>query len=305
MLSIQEVGTEILTHNPRKLYIMVGQEYGIKTKYIDILAEHYGRKEECLSMSSIIDIMNTKHIIPLQPAVYVVRYDDSFITDLSDKLVASIESLNVIGTIVCIYDQDKYTSKLDKFLSNYVVSIDAVNDTFMSKYIKSDFPSLNSTCVDTIVSIATDYGQAKNMARCLNKLDSVDIDSLDKSDLCDLFGYHTEFTSDKLKLGIAARDFKYLTEKLDMYVGDYDSILYDIMATMLEIDKLLDNNRIDSIFKPYISAWNRYDLYMMFVHAYDMLKLNRSGKVSDLKSAILYLFSLLRFSPIPSSGELL
>ena len=85
MLSIQEVGTEILTHNPRKLYIMVGQEYGIKTKYIDILAEHYGRKEECLSMSSIIDIMNTKHIIPLQPAVYVVRYDDSFITDLSDS----------------------------------------------------------------------------------------------------------------------------------------------------------------------------------------------------------------------------
>ena len=82
MLTIQEVGTEILTHNPRKLYVMVGQEYGVKMKYVDILAEYYGKKEEMSSMSDVINIMNTKHIIPLQPAVYIVRYDESFISCL-------------------------------------------------------------------------------------------------------------------------------------------------------------------------------------------------------------------------------
>lgn len=304
MLTIQEVGTEILTHNPRKLYIMVGQEYGVKMKYVDILAEYYGKKEEMSSMSDVINIMNTKHIIPLQPAVYIVRYDESFISSLSDKVIRTIENLKVIGTIICIYDQDKYVSKLDKYLSKYVVSIDAISDIFMSKYLKADFPNLTSECITSIVDIATDYGQAKNMARCLNMLDKTDVSKLDKSDISELFGYQTQFNADKLKLGIAARDFKYLSDKLDMYVGDYDSILYDIMATMLELDKLLDNGRVNSDFKPYVSGWNRYDVYMMFVHAYDLLKLNRSGKVSDLKSAILYLFSLLRVSPIPSTGEL-
>lgn len=305
MLSIQEVGTEILTHNPRKLYIMVGQEYGIKMKYVDILAHYYGRKEECSSMSDVINIMNTKHIIPLDPAVYIIRYDESFVSTLSDKIVSVIESLKVVGTIVCIYEQEKYTTKLDKFLPNYVVSIDAVSDIFMSKYIKSDFPNLSDSCISNIVSIANDYGQAKNMANCLSKLGSTDIESLDKSNMGELFGYQTQFNSDKLKLGVAARDYKYLSDKLDLYVGDYDIIFYDIMSTMLELDKLLDNSRIDSIFKSYISGWNRYDVYMMFVHTYDMLKLNRSGKISDVRSAILYLFSLLRFSPIPNSGELI
>ena len=43
MLSIQDVGTEILNNNPGKFYIFGGTEYGIKCKYFDIIMTHYGK----------------------------------------------------------------------------------------------------------------------------------------------------------------------------------------------------------------------------------------------------------------------
>ena len=42
MRNIQDVGTEILQNTPKKFYIFVGEEYGIKMKYIEILSKHFG-----------------------------------------------------------------------------------------------------------------------------------------------------------------------------------------------------------------------------------------------------------------------
>ena len=49
MRTIQEVGTEILTGTPAKMYVMIGQEYGIKMKYIKILANHYNTEKAKLT----------------------------------------------------------------------------------------------------------------------------------------------------------------------------------------------------------------------------------------------------------------
>ena len=90
MLTIQEVGQEVLTGTPKKFYAFVGSEYGVKEKYIELLSNHYGRKVESESVQDILNIMKTRHIIPLQPTLYVVRYDESFISTLSNSTAVTI-----------------------------------------------------------------------------------------------------------------------------------------------------------------------------------------------------------------------
>ena len=106
MLTIQEVGTEIMQGNPRNFYVMTGSEYGIKRMYIQYLINHYKNYKEADSVESVLTTMSTKHFVPLQPTVYVVRYDDAFITSLNDKTSARIQSIKIIGTIVCLYESD-------------------------------------------------------------------------------------------------------------------------------------------------------------------------------------------------------
>ena len=111
MLTIQEVGTEILGNTPKKFYIFGGTEYGIKCKYIDIMKEHYGKFKECQSVNEIIKLMSTRHFIPLEPTLYIIRYDEEFLSSLSDDTEKQIDKLNIVGTVVCIYELDKHVVK--------------------------------------------------------------------------------------------------------------------------------------------------------------------------------------------------
>lgn len=111
MLSIQQLGLEILNHTPRKFYVFGGSEYGIKARYIDELAKYYGQKIECNTVSEIIATSKIKQIIPLGPALYVVRYDEEFGSNISADLAKQINNLNISGTVVCLYET-KYFSKI-------------------------------------------------------------------------------------------------------------------------------------------------------------------------------------------------
>jgi ABC-type antimicrobial peptide transport system ATPase subunit len=105
MLSIQEAGQQILRGNPGKFYIFVGQEFGIKTKYLESLVNHYnGEYVEIESVNDVLSMMRTKHLIPLTPKLYIARYDEDFIQSISDSTFKNIESTKIIGTIVCIYE---------------------------------------------------------------------------------------------------------------------------------------------------------------------------------------------------------
>ena len=100
MRTINEVGMEILSGNPKGFYVFLGPEYGIKCKYIDSLKQHYGDLKEYPSVNSLLKMFNTRRLIPLSPCVYVVRYDEDFLSSLSEKTKSTIHKTNFIGTVV-------------------------------------------------------------------------------------------------------------------------------------------------------------------------------------------------------------
>ena len=108
MLSIQDVGLSVFSDTPKNFYIFGGAEYGIKDKYIDILVSKVGAKIEYDSVTDVIGLMSKNHIIPLQPQVYVVRYDKNFLSWLNKDNATRLMSLKIVGTLVLIYEDTKY-----------------------------------------------------------------------------------------------------------------------------------------------------------------------------------------------------
>ena len=300
MRNIQDVGLEILGNNPAKIYIFVGSEYGIKSKYIECLSKYYGSKVEADSLYDVIKTMKTKRILPLPPAVYVVRYDEDFISILNDKTQEELLTCKVIGTIVCIYDQPKHASKLSKYLPDLTVSIDSVDPHYVEKYLHSDFPNLNDRFIKLSVSASSDYNQAKNICRCMMNGPTSEMYKLSDDELVEMFGYATKSSENMLKLGIAGKDFKFLCNKIDEFDGELQSVFYTILSTMIEIDKCMDSRNVQSDLKKYTQLWTREDVYYMFMNTYDMLLRCRSWSISNTKDCILYLFSLLKFKRIPN-----
>ena len=300
MLTIQEVGTEILGNNPRKFYVLGGPEYGIKKKYINHLAEFYHQPiKESPSVHDIINLMSVRHIIPLQPMVYVIRYDEDFISRLNDVYANTIQKTNIIGTIICLIDDEKQLSKCAKYLPNNTVSIDPVNPKFLEKYLKSDYPELDVKFINWIIKIATDYNQAYNMCGCINILDDAAKLKLTEASITQLFGHEYSSTEKQLQLGVAARNFKYLLDVVATYDDDLDKIYYTCLQTMIELDKLMDNPKTDSPLKPYVKLWTRQDVYYMFMNTYKELQDSRS-RTTDVQNSLIYLFGLLQFKNIPS-----
>lgn len=298
MRNIQEVGKEILLNAPAKLYIFVGSEYGIKCKYMQQLQEYYqGRKVESTSVSEVLSMMKKKRIIPLQPSLYVVRYDEPFISSLNDKVAKEIDSINICGTLVCLYEGAKFNSRLDKYLGKYTVSIDAVGDNFVEKYLHSDFPGLADRLVRIAINSSSNYGHARNICRAMKAANEKDLMRLKDEDLYRLFNFRREGTEAQIRLGVAARNFEYLMEVLDG-IDDHDGVVYMCIQTMVDIDKAMDAGYAPAELKPYMGSWSRSDVYTCMCNAYDTLKLGRSIS-SKLEENVVLLFSSICQNPIP------
>lgn len=300
MLSVQEVGTQILTQNPTQFYIFAGEEYGIKSRYLEILESFYHRVVESSSVTEVLSLMRVKHLIPLQPTLYVVRYDEEFLTSLDAKSQDAIKHTNIVGTIVCIYEQPKHLNKCAKYLPEFTVSIDGVSSQFIKKYLHTDFPALPDRLIDIAVKSAVNYGQAKNICRSMKFAAVEDLCMLSDDDLLNLFGYVGTSTEIQLKHGIASKNFSFLLQVLDQYSGDADTVLYTILSTMIELDKILDNKHVQSELRDYASRWTHADVYHMFTHAYSALKQLRSYSIADSMDIVIYLAGLLSFTQIPS-----
>lgn len=301
MISIQDAGQQILTGHPLKFYAMVGSEYGVKSKYIDILRDHYeGRYLEADSVQGVLSTMRVKRIIPLEPTLYVIRYDEEFITSLDKETLSKINSTKIIGTIVCIYEQQKHANKLSKYLGEYTVSIDAVSPQFILKYLHSDYPNLSEKYLKIAVSISKNYGHAKSICAALSSVKESDLQRYTDEELRKLLGYSNVSNDNQLKQGVAARDFNFLLAMLETYPDEYDKVLYAILSTMVELDKLMDNKFTQSELRPYVKGWTRSDIYYMFMHTFGELEKLRSISTYDPKNSVLYLFGLLKFSPVPT-----
>lgn len=299
MISIQDLGMQILNHKPQKFYVFGGIEYGIKMRYIDELEKYYGKKEEHQSVSDLLSFMNTKHIIPLGPCVYVVRYDEVFASQINEKFANRIKNSKINGTIVCIYDSDKIITKMNKYIPNYTAVIDVVNPQFVAKYLKSDFPKLSDRLINIAVNSTSDYGQAKNMCYSM-MLDFDNISKLQDNDIEKLFGRETISTSTQLRIGIASRNFNYLINIIENYDGTLDDIIFTMIQVMIDLDKIKTNKRTQLDIAEYGNYWSVEDIYYMFMHCYDQLMKIRSLSSYDPYDSLIYLIGLLKFQRIPS-----
>lgn len=304
MLSIQEAGKQILTGNPKGFYVFVGQEYGIKEKYIQSLVDHYKTCKEIDSVNDVLNMMQTKHIIPLSPAVYVIRYDEEFIQSLSDKTLKRIESINIIGTIICIYESSKHYSKCSKYLPNYTVSFDSVNSAFIKKYLKSDFPNLDDRFIDFVVQHKQDYKSAYHMCNSIS-YSNLDPSCFDDKMLAESLGCNDSSTEKQLRAGIASKNFRYTLSVLESYSDNLDQVFYTILNTLIELDKITSNKYAQSDLRRYADSWTKADIYYMFMNTYEELKRVRSHSSYKVMNSLIYLLSLLQFSSVPAPEVML
>ena len=298
MLSIQEVGLSILGDNPKNFYILGGSEYGIKDKYIEILVSKIGSKLEYETVSEVINLMSKHHIIPLQPQVYIVRYDKDFVSkakDLADKVL----SLNIVGTLVLIYEDEKDITKLDKSFPGNTAVISAIDTKLMQKYLKSDFPELDKQTIEYAAKNAFNYYQAKSICKCLNAVRDKII--LSEKQMVALFDIQPNYSNNDVQVAVASRNFNALVYIAEHYDGDLQNILYQILRVMIELDKVQSSRYSNSPLKEYAKNWKPTDIYWMFNHTYEAIKSLRSGYTIEVKDLITYLGALMVFKNIPET----
>lgn len=300
MISIQDLGLSIMSDTPSSLYIVGGQEYGIKDSYIDRLTKFYGKKEEYPSVKSLIDFLSVKHLIPLEPSLYVVRYDETFVSSINTELAHKVNKLKFKGTILCVYTDKKSIDKLDKFFPNNVCVIDAVNPKFVEKYLHNDFPELDERFVRLATNCSKSYGHARTICRSLIHADKQLILKMTDSQLSELFGCSDSSLESDIQIAIAARNFQVGVRLIEMYTGDLNNIVYTFLQTMIDMEKILTSKYSDSPLKDYAKAWKIQDVYHVFMNAYSQLSKLRSNTSTDVKSSLIYLFGLLTFRDVPS-----
>lgn len=300
MISIQDLGLSIMSETPKSLYIVGGQEYGIKDKYIDHLTRFYGKKEEYPSVEQVVDFLSVKHIVPIEPSLYVVRYDEGFVSSISPALTQKINRMKIKGTIFCVYSEKKSIDKLDKFFPNNVCVIEAVNPKFIEKYLHSDFPDLDDRSIQVATKCSTSYGHARTICKSLMCADKEVIASMTDAQLATLFGCTDTSVEEDIQRAVAGRNFNLASHLLDSYNGNMDNLVYTILQTMIDMEKILTSKYSDSHLKEYAKLWKLEDIYHMFMNAYAELEKLRSNTSTDIKSSLIYLFGLFTFKDIPS-----
>ncbi|MCM1226162.1 MAG: hypothetical protein NC320_01895 [Clostridium sp.] len=301
MLSIQEVGQQVLTGKPKSFYIFIGEEYGIKEKYLDNLKNHYQDSSEISKVSELFEIMNHKRIIPLQPKLYIARYDEEFIQNMDKNTAAVISKMEskIIGTLVCVYELPKHVNKCLKYLPDHTVSFDGINSNFIKKYLTVDFPSLESSLIDFSVQLHKDYKSAYNACISLSNADTDVLTKYNGTELSKALGTSFSASESQFRQGIASRNFGYCLSVVDNYNGDLNLLIYTFLSTMIDLEKLLSNPKQQSDLSKYNKCWNIADVYNMFMNVYNELEKSRSISTYDVYTRLVYLISILQFSPVP------
>lgn len=289
-----------MSDSPKQLYIVGGSEYGVKDKYIATLTQFYGKKEEYPTVASLIDFLSVKHLVPVAPSLYVVRYDETFVASASAALAQKIKSLKFKGSIFCVYDDPKHITKLDKFFPGCTCTIEAVNPKFIEKYLHSDFPRLDDRSIKIATYCATSYGHARTICQSMSNAKPELLARMPEHELKKLFGCTDTSGESDIQRAIAARNFNAACKLLDKYEGNIDNLIYTLLQTMIEMEKVLTSKYANSELRDYAKVWKIEDVYHMFMHGYHELDKLRSNTSSDSKSSLIYLFGLLTFKDIPS-----
>lgn len=297
MLSIQDVGLSVFSDSPKSLYILGGSEYGIKAKYIDILVSKVGPKLEYSSVADVLKLMSTFHIVPLKSQVYVVRYDKSFVSALDKDLASKLLHAQIIGTLVLLYEDSKEITKLNKWFPDNTAVIDPIDPKHMIKYLTVDFPSLDKKAIAQVAKYAKNYYQAQNICRSMDCIKEKQL--LTERQMLSLFDIKLTYTNADVQVAIASKNFNAFAYIVDHYEGDLNTLFYQILWVMTELEKCKSSKYVNSPLKQYAKAWTVTDIYFMFNHVYEALKSLRSGYTGDIADILTYLGSLFMFKSVP------
>lgn len=292
MRQIGEVASEILGGNPQKLYILCGDEYGVKQEYIESLKQYYGGCTEYNSMLKLIDFFKTKQLFQPNPAVYVIRYDDEFVKSLSESLADQIVKLNIIGTIVCIYDDKKHESAMEKYLPDYTVIVDDMHPRFIQKHLKARFPVRMHSFIESVNFSGMSYGEALNLCISAEYLSDSDLDR--PLDVFNELACQRPHTPAEFSILFADKDFSACADIISSYNENPTELYYAMCNALLGIENVLTCDWKAKSSPYYVSArkWNIVDVKTVFGYVYDELKRSRTTGVTNGTDSLLYLLEL-------------
>lgn len=287
MLTIQEVGNEILTNHPRRFYVFCGTENGVKDKYIEHLQSFYGKKVEMDSFAELASQLQFPPLVSI-PTLYVIRYDKEFLSKVNEQTAEQIENLYIDGTVIMIYSENA-SSKVVKHLGDYTIDIAPLNDMLKLKYLSQEFPQISSIVLGNVIKLANDYVSARNVCSCISRLPAMKVNDLSAEDIDKTFIIRAGVDEGAIRNDIFSRDVCKALTDLDNYDGDKNYLFYNIMNTMTTLEK--QNNR----------GWNKEDIVLFNDLAYRFLLGSRTIYV-DLYNLLVILFCSMGVSPIPKLG---
>lgn len=295
MITIQEFGTSVMNKDLKSLYIMCGCEYGVKRRYIQMMSEIYGgRCTEYETLDSVLDLMKVKRIIPLQPSLYIVRYDDSILQS-GEKHAKKFSTVKIIGTIIVLFESDSSTTKCGKWFPDNTVTFDAVDPKFVKKYLKHDYPDIPDSVIDAVLSITTKYADASNICDSMSYI-THDLALITDTDIRKTFTTNDVISIDNFKHGFAARDATYCMRFLSVYTGQLDQVIYAALNALLEVEKCLSYKGAKSWASKYAKSWSIKDIMSMFNNLYAILRESRSDSSYNTECALLCAIALMRFT---------
>ena len=287
MLTIQEVGNEILTNQPRKFYVFCGAESGIKDKYIAQLQSYYGNKIEVDSMDSLLTQFQVPAVISV-PTLYVVRYDKEFLSKLSATTAETINNLYIDGTVVCIYAETA-SSKINKYLGDYAIDLIPLTDQLKLKYLSTEFPTINTIILELVIQASGSYLAAKNICTGLSTLPNSIINELSLTDIKQLFVIDSGISETIIGNDIYARNVGKALSDLTAYTGDLNYLFYNLLNTMTTLEK--QNNK----------GWSKSDIVAFNDLVYQFLLYSRTN-YANLYNALAILCGAVGISPISAIG---
>ncbi|MBP5433760.1 hypothetical protein [Ruminococcus sp.] len=302
MLTIQQAGSEILGDRPGKFYVFAGTEYGVKRKYIEHLKNFYKHSVTADTVSEVIESMQKKSLLPVPPKLYIVRYDESFVSSLGDKSRQQIEKTKINGTLICLYETEKAAVKCAKYLPDCTVSFDAVHTEYVKKYLRADFPGLADSIIAEAVRIHREYIGAYNICSVMNCVSEDEREHISVKDMDEMFGYSLLTGDEQFRQAFAAKDIRMCVSMLDNYEDSFDSVFYLMLASLLELEKLITNPKQKSDYRAYIKGWTAESVYNMFIQVYSELEQSRELQGYNIRDRLLYLLLLLQYGTIPQMG---
>lgn len=296
MKSIQDVGIEILENNPAKFYVFVNADYGIQEKYIDHLNKFYGNTFLYDSYELFLGSKKIKSLIPQKESLYVIRYDHDFIKNLNARTENSINKLNIHGTLVMIYS-NKDASKLNKYLSSYTTIFDPVSKNTIIKYLKQDYSMIPDTILQLVAKYCIDYGHAIRVCESIKSVGIHEFSNINQSEFLEMFFLHSSNMQNMLRLSIIRREYS-MIQAICNTIDDKYKIFYEILNSMVELDRIIKDSKYDSPYRSYINLWSMDDIYTMYCNTYEYLKKSRQSNV-DISVLLDTLMMIIQISPIP------